>query len=102
MRIIVLRSLLVMIISLRIQTIILGYMDRAYAYGESGQYALAEADYAKAIELKPDYSLAHSNRGWANLKLGNYDKALVSLNKAIELDPENNYGYRNGVKFFST
>ena len=42
----------------------------------------------KAIELKPDYATAYSNRGSTNADLDNYEAALADFNKAIELDPK--------------
>ena len=44
--------------------------------------------FSKAIELKPDYAEAYSNRGAAYLHKGEYDNGIQDLNKAIELKPD--------------
>ena len=50
-----------------------------------GNYEASIADFNKAIELKPDYATAYSNRGNTNADLGNYEAALADYDEAIEL-----------------
>ena len=45
----------------------------------------AIADYNKAIELKPDYALAYSDRGLVRSELGDKKGALEDLQKAAQL-----------------
>ena len=52
------------------------------------QYEYAAKSYTKAIELRPDYAIAHSNLGNILDKLGQRDKAIDSYSKAIELQPD--------------
>ena len=55
----------------------------------------AIANYTKAIELKPDYGEAYTNRGAAYLLKKLYDKAITDSSKAIELNPTNDSAYQN-------
>ena len=69
---------------------------------ELGMYDLALRDYNKAIELKPDFATAYSNRGAARIYLGRYDLAYKDLSKAISLEPESVYAYFNrGLAYFN-
>jgi eukaryotic-like serine/threonine-protein kinase len=52
-------------------------------------YQRANADYSKAIELKPDHSWAFDSRGYAYNALKQWDKAIADYSKAIELEPKN-------------
>ncbi len=53
------------------------------------------ADYARAIELKPDYVDAYYNRGSAKQTRGDLDGAIADYSKAIELKPEDIDIYSN-------
>jgi len=64
----------------------LAYYDRGNGHNYKREYALAAADYTKAIGLKPDYEQAYCNRGQVNDEMGNIDQALADLNTAIGLD----------------
>lgn len=65
------------------------YFNRAFSYGVVGEYALAIADYAQAIELGyTPLARVYYNRAWNHQQLEDYDLALADLNTAIELDPE--------------
>lgn len=67
----------------------------ARTYNDSGlSYARNEKNYTKAIyyfnkaiETRPAYDVAYSNRGNAFRLLKEYDKAITDINKAIELSP---------------
>ena len=48
----------------------------------------AIAYYTQAIELKPDFLQAYSNRGAAYAEKGEFDKALKDFTKAIQLKPD--------------
>jgi tetratricopeptide (TPR) repeat protein len=62
--------------------------DRGNAYNYLQQYDKSLGDFAKAIELKPDYALAYYNRGNAYNYLQRYKEALGDYSKAIELKPD--------------
>jgi tetratricopeptide (TPR) repeat protein len=47
----------------------------------------AVADYDRAIELKPDYSLALANRGEFRRRQGDWAGALADFNRALEIEP---------------
>lgn len=63
------------------------YNNRAYAYGQKGDYDHAIEDCNKAIDIDPNYAGAYHNRGGAYSEKGAYDLALADLSKAIELNP---------------
>lgn len=47
-----------------------GYFQRGASYGSLGEFAKAEADFAKALELKPDFRVAKFNLLGAQMKQG--------------------------------
>ena len=51
-------------------------------------------DYDQAIALKPNYAIAHKNRGDAYAKKGEFDRAIRNYDLAIELKP----GYASAIK----
>ncbi len=52
-----------------------------------GKLEEAELSTRKAIELNPDFAMAHSNLGNTLQDLGKLQEAELALRKAIELDP---------------
>ena len=62
-----------------------------------GQGKLQEAvnSYNKAIQLKPDFAEAYSNRGNALKDLGRLDEAVASCDKAIQFKPDLAEAYSN-------
>jgi serine/threonine protein kinase/Flp pilus assembly protein TadD len=59
----------------------------ATAYTHAWQWEKAEAEYKRALELNPNYSLTHH---WLNLhqrNLGRFDESLAESRRAHELDP---------------
>ena len=58
-------------------------------------YNGAIQDYSKAIELKPDYSLAYYSRAICRSMLGDYENAKYDFNKAIEFKPDYFDAYMN-------
>jgi tetratricopeptide (TPR) repeat protein len=50
-------------------------------------------DYNRAIELKPDFAVAFSNRGYLYLDLGKYQLATKDFQKSIELDSKKELPY---------
>ncbi|MBL7932020.1 MAG: hypothetical protein JNL60_08960 [Bacteroidia bacterium] len=51
--------------------------------------------FTKAIELKPDFAYAYSNRGFSKMNLGDMKGAYKDLEKSIELDKTNSYAFKN-------
>ncbi|HVF47487.1 MAG TPA: tetratricopeptide repeat protein [Pyrinomonadaceae bacterium] len=50
-------------------------------------WVTAEKEFKKAIELKPNYALAHSYYGVALASMGRFDEAVASAKRAVELEP---------------
>ena len=50
-------------------------------------WAAAEREYRRAIELNPNYSIAHSWYAIALMSSGRFDEALAQIRRAQELDP---------------
>lgn len=51
------------------------------------QWAEAEAEYKRAIELNPGYASAHHWYGWYLALMGRLDQAIDEITQAYELDP---------------
>jgi Flp pilus assembly protein TadD len=69
------------------------YNGRGVANRELARPDEALADFAKAIELKPDFALAFRNAGQVFYRAGAYDKAVTAFSKAIELSPRDAQAY---------
>jgi protein O-mannosyl-transferase len=65
------------------------YNNRGISHNSLGNYRQAMQDFAKAIEIKPNYIESYYNRGLAYNGLGNYRQALEDFNKTIEKIPGN-------------
>ena len=65
-----------------------GWFLRGNAAYEAKRYDEALAAYDRAIELRPDYAEAHSNRGVALGRLDRDEQALADYDRAIELRPD--------------
>jgi len=50
-------------------------------------WAAAEREFQRALQLNPNYAPAHEFRGWALISLGRTDEALAESRRAVELDP---------------
>ena len=62
------------------------YVNRGVLRMREGRYDDALADYATALELKPEMGAAYLNQGAAHIYRHDFDLALASLNRAIDLD----------------
>lgn len=71
------------------------YQSRADANFGKGEFALALADYDKAVSLKSDSSIAFLNRGRTHFSLKDFSKATADFDKSIELDPKDSKAYFN-------
>jgi DNA-binding winged helix-turn-helix (wHTH) protein/TolB-like protein/Flp pilus assembly protein TadD len=61
----------------------LGYVKHRYEWDWAG----AEREFRRAIELKPGYATAHQWFGWYLVSLGKTDEAVAEFQRAQELDP---------------
>ena len=65
---------------------------RGICYERTGQWDKAEADFKRALELKPEQPLVLNYLGYSWVDQGmNYDAALAMIKKAVELKPEDGY-----------
>lgn len=69
--------------------------DLGTAIGKLGDFEEAINYYHKAIELQPNYHLAHLNLGVSLRKVGKLDAAKEELQKAIALKPDDPETYNN-------
>ncbi|MEO1537119.1 MAG: tetratricopeptide repeat protein [Pseudomonadota bacterium] len=65
---------------------------RAIAYERTDQWELAEADFRKALELRPEQPQVLNYLGYSFLEMQtNYDEALSMIERAVELRPDSGY-----------
>ncbi len=71
------------------------YNQRGLAFHNLGQEDEAISNYARAIELDPNYAEAFFNRGNAYTRLEQYEPGIADYKKAIELNIQQPlaYGY---------
>ncbi|MEM7752133.1 MAG: tetratricopeptide repeat protein [Pseudomonadota bacterium] len=68
------------------------FFARAIAYERTQQWELAEADFRKALELRPDQPQVLNYLGYSFLEMQtNYDEALEMIERAVELRPDSGY-----------
>jgi tetratricopeptide (TPR) repeat protein len=60
-----------------------------FALHQKGRLAESIPCYQKALEIRPDYTLAHTNLGNALRDQGNVAEALSHFQRAVALKPEN-------------
>ena len=65
------------------------YNNLAVALASAGQVEAAYEKYHIALQIKPDYALAHYNLGYTLARQGNLDKGLFHLNESLRIDPNN-------------
>jgi tetratricopeptide (TPR) repeat protein len=69
------------------------YNVRGSAYGRGGRYREALNDFNMAIQLKPDFYQAYSNRALIQRYMGNQQAALTDYNQAIQLNASYDAAY---------
>ncbi|MEM7270427.1 MAG: tetratricopeptide repeat protein [Pseudomonadota bacterium] len=68
------------------------YYERGICYERSDQWDLAEADFFKALELRPDQPLVLNYLGYSWLDKGiKTEEALPLIQKAVDQRPEDGY-----------
>jgi tetratricopeptide (TPR) repeat protein len=76
------------------------YLALAKLYEDSGRYDDAEAQYAKAKEVKPnDTSVLASEAGFYN-RQGDFPKTIAALETITRLEPNNPEGYHRVATFY--
>jgi len=60
-------------------------------------WAGAEREFRRAIELNPSYALAHDQYGWLLMYEGRSDESLAEMRRASELDPLSALFTNNGA-----
>jgi len=50
-------------------------------------YAGAESEYRRVIELNPNYALAHQNLGVMLNRIGRHEEGMIELRRALEIEP---------------
>ena len=61
--------------------------SRAIAHGKLGDYAAAERDCTRLLEIEPRHAPAYGLRGFVVWSLGRTTAALADLDEALRLDP---------------
>lgn len=61
----------------------LGYVKHRYEWDFAG----AEKEFQRAIELNPRYATAHQWYGWYMISVGRFDDALAEFQQAHQIDP---------------
>jgi tetratricopeptide (TPR) repeat protein len=69
------------------------YNNRANVLTETGDYARAFADYARALKVAPNSPVFRANRATAYLNTGELARALEDLDAAIAIDPAYGLAY---------
>lgn len=68
------------------------FFARAIAYERTNQWEQAEADFRKALELRPDQPQVLNYLGYSFLEMQtNYEEALSMIERAVELRPDSGY-----------
>ena len=71
------------------------HYQRGNGYDDLGDHELALGDYARAIELNPDYLQAFYNRGVVLARLGRHQEAVGEFDRVVVLNPEISNAYLN-------
>ncbi len=68
------------------------FYNRGIAFERTKQWPKAEADFKKALELRPDQPMVLNYLGYSWVDQGmNYDEALAMIKKAVDLEPTDGY-----------
>lgn len=79
----------------------LGYANLANVLEKAGKYEASADACRKALEMDPNYGLAHNNLGVALYRLGRVEEAVSSLQQAARLNytPAQDYLRQNGISW---
>lgn len=68
------------------------FFARAIAHERSGSWPMAEADFRKALELRPEQPQVLNYLGYSFLEMQtNYDEAIDMIERAVALRPDSGY-----------
>jgi len=74
----------------------------ASSYASSWDWAAAERECKRALELNPNYAKGHKVYSLLLSTFGRYQEALVEMKRAVDLDPLNlNYNNNIGLTYFA-
>ncbi|MBT8399779.1 MAG: tetratricopeptide repeat protein, partial [Rhodothermia bacterium] len=65
------------------------YNNRGFAYALTGDFAQAETDFRRSLELNPDFEQALGNMASLYANTGRPDEARSYLERLMEIDPDN-------------
>ncbi|MGB6294776.1 MAG: tetratricopeptide repeat protein, partial [Rivularia sp. (in: cyanobacteria)] len=71
------------------------YLNRGNVYYHQEKWDLALADFNKAIQMNPEFTMAYYNRGTFYDDQKKQDLALADFNKAIQINPQYADAYLN-------
>jgi tetratricopeptide (TPR) repeat protein len=63
------------------------HYDLGRELAQKGQFQTAIAEFDRAIQKMPYYSMLYFERGMAKMQLKNYESAIVDFNQAIQKKP---------------
>ena len=64
------------------------HFDRASAFSKEGKVAEAIDNLRKAIEIYPNFMMAHSDLGALLMEQGQLDQAILQFLRALQIDPK--------------
>ena len=64
------------------------HVNRGVLEMNARTFAAARADFARAVDLKPDLAEAHVNLGGALIALGDYRAGVVAIDRGLDLQTE--------------
>jgi len=71
------------------------YNDRGVMLFHRRELAAAEAEFRKALDIRPDFAEAYNNMGLTLSDLGKKEESVEAFKKAIDLAPEAPEAYNN-------
>ncbi|MCA2874234.1 tetratricopeptide repeat protein [Microcystis sp. M055S1] len=69
------------------------WQEKGLIHAMGKEYKQAIASYDQALEIKPDYHDAWTNRGFELHNLGRYEEAIASYDQALEFKPDDHYAW---------